>query len=186
MAIRGKINCYDDLGFFGKLLVRLSGSIVGGTLLFLFVILFVNIASYILLELDFIRGRYRFFIPSRSIFSFFIGAIFCWIKTPTLFDRLVENFRANLRFRYLLFGSLFYAISLTLFIHLFEPGTFRRGLYFIMEPIRYDDDMVLYLKLLIYPILTVLLGMYLYSKATTREADQELSNSNQNIEKHKD
>jgi len=158
------LSSYDELSLWKKSLVRFAFALLGGISVFLFVIIFVNLSFFLLDAIDAIRGRYSFFIPSRSPISLIVGFIFGFARAPQTYCWLISKYQSNQIFRTFVLGSSFYIIFVMSFVHLFEPKPFRKGLTIFSDIFRYDDEILLLLKLVIYPISIFAIGLYFYSK----------------------
>ncbi len=79
---------------------------------------------------EFGATRYRFRMPVFVIFLPIIGFFVGWNQTKVLQPFLSLLFKHSLYFRIFVFGSIFYAVSLSAYIEIFEPSNFRRGLDF--------------------------------------------------------
>jgi hypothetical protein len=165
---------YDELSLWKKSLVRCAFALLGGISVFVFVIIFVNISFFLLDAFDAIKGRYSFFIPSRSPLSLLVGFIFGFARAPQIYCWAISNYQSNQIFRNFVLGSSFYIICVISFVHIFEPKPFRKGLTIFADIFRYDDQILLLFKLVIYPISIFAIGLYFYSKRNV--ADPENNN----------
>ena len=111
--------------------------------------------------------RYRFRMPVFVIFlpiiAFFVG----WKQAKILQPFLSMLFKHSLYFRIFVFGTIFYSVSLSAYIEIFEPMNFRRGLDFRRLDLngRFGD----FLKLLLFPPSLLAFGLILARKVKPKK-----------------
>jgi hypothetical protein len=116
---------------------------------------------------ELLGSRIRFRMPVIAFFlplvGFYIGGKQATVYQP-FFSLL---FRYSLFFRIFVFCTVFYAVSLTAFVELFEPLNFRRGLDFGRYNLdgRFGD----FLKLLLFPPCVLAFGLFLIKKVKPKD-----------------
>lgn len=143
--------------FFWRLIIGLIGVVLAS----LFIVL-VMYGVYFLVELiggNRTRLRIPVFVFFLPIIGFFVGFKQAEIYQP-FFSLL---YRYSIYFRLFVFGSLFYIAATFLFIELFEPSVFRRGLNFV-GGFNLKRQFGLFLKILLFPPTMFGVGLFFLSK----------------------
>ena len=167
MKIEEHNNYFNQANFMFQFFLKIISAVIGGTLTVIIVVILINFIFFVLDLFDYLNYR-NFFFPNRALFTFIIGAYIFWKRTPIIYNIILERFRNSQIFRFFVLLSLFYTVCLSSYIELFEPGTFRNGLEFIVKPYKNAsllNDTKQFLKLLIYPIFIFAFGSYLFAKA---------------------
>ncbi len=119
---------FSNRTFFQKVFWRILFGIMGAVLATVFIFL-VFYLIYVLAAL-FDASRFNLRVPVVVFFFPLIGFFYGWRRADVLqpfFSLLLKN---SIYFRIFVFGTMFYSVSLSAFIEIFEPASFYNGLDF--------------------------------------------------------
>jgi hypothetical protein len=155
---------FKQLSFAKKLFWRMLSGGLGAAASAAFLFLFFLGVQFVTEIFDLSRGRIRF--PVIALILPLVGFFSGW-KQAEIFQPFVSLlFKSSLFFRLFVFASVFYMASLSAFIEIFEPDSFRQGLSF--HNYDFNGRFGYFLKLLLFPPVCLAFGLILLNRVKPR------------------
>lgn len=119
---------FSNLSLFQRAFWRILFGILGAVLAAVIVFLLFHAVSLLADLLD--ASRFNLRVPVVLFFMPLVGFIYGWRRADVLQTYFSLLLRKSIYFRIFVFGTLFYSVSLSAFIEIFEPARFYNGLDF--------------------------------------------------------
>ena len=162
-GLMDRVTSFKNRNFLFRIVIRLfvaslSASVATAAVISLVYLLYIS-ADY------FEVSNARFRVPAAVVLAPFIGFVYGFSATSKIHDFVSILWVNSKFFRGIFCVVVFYEVALLSYIHLFEPQGlgFRRGLMNLSE-----SQLVQLLKLTMFPLLLLVLGLYLF-KVVTRK-----------------